>query len=206
MSESLEVFIASLEGDQKFDYFVCGVAGALFAYIGQTYTPHKIELSISLFEPASLILLALAFFAGLHRIQTVNVISRINHKVLRAHEEAARLTEQMASGGTIHYPMGGQILDRSSAEAFVDKRLKSALRMESKLLAQGKRSERLYKTRDRLLLCGFVAIFFSKVLQPYASAPSFSKAPQATETRTVSEDQTKAPPVKAEKQSPLVHP
>ncbi len=39
---SIEVYGHYREAEQKLDYFVCGISGALFAYLGQHYIPHKL--------------------------------------------------------------------------------------------------------------------------------------------------------------------
>jgi|SRR5665213_146389 len=53
----------------KFDYFVCTVAGAIFAYIAQHYTPKILAIDAASLEPVSLLLLAGSFFCGLKRIE-----------------------------------------------------------------------------------------------------------------------------------------
>jgi hypothetical protein len=91
MSDSIEVYRRSHEAAEKLDYFICGVGGALFAYIGQNYIPHKLEFGISLLEPLALIFLAGAFFAGLKRIETCNAQTNINHEQLKLNDESKEL-------------------------------------------------------------------------------------------------------------------
>src|ERR1035437_1606045 len=68
---------------EKFDYFVCSVAGALFAYIGQTYTPHKLDSLHSVLMPLALLYLTLCFGFGFKRIQLSNIGTKLNKEVIK---------------------------------------------------------------------------------------------------------------------------
>lgn len=195
-TRSVEMFGKSHEAGEKFDYFICGVSGALFAYIGQTYIPHKIDLSPSLLEPVSLIFLAVSFFSGLKRIETVNVCSRINHKILECSERAGNLTAQLASGapGPFYNQDGGQIWSHSDLESHRLQNLKAVQDMDANLPKLRKRGLYLYKMRDNFLLLGFLAIFLSKVLQPYGNAPLIHKTIPASQSMPSSANQTKESP------------
>ena len=39
------IYKATQEAQQRFEYFVTGLTGAMFTYITQTYTPQKLDLS-----------------------------------------------------------------------------------------------------------------------------------------------------------------
>jgi hypothetical protein len=62
------LFKAHRESSEKFDYFVCGVSGALFAYLGQKFDGTTPILAFS-FELAALGALATSFYYGLKRIE-----------------------------------------------------------------------------------------------------------------------------------------
>ena len=193
-TRSLEMFGKSHEGSVKFDYFICTVSGGLFAYIGQTYTPHRLDFSFSLLEPLSLAFLALSFFSGLKRIEIVNVSNSVNHRILDAGEKAGNVMEQIASGapGPFYNADTGEHLSLADLELRHSTYLKFVSKMQSRLPALHKRGERFYNARNTLLLLGFSAIFLSKVLQPYESDPSPHKATPATQLLPASVNQTKA--------------
>ena len=89
---SIEAFAAQQKATETFDYFVCGVAGAIFAYIVKDYSPQKLAWDWSLLTPAALMLLAFSFFAGLKRIEATAGCARINAVQLDASERATHLT------------------------------------------------------------------------------------------------------------------
>ena len=47
----LELFRKGHESADKFDYFICTVAGAIFAYDAEHYLPRRLDFSFHLFEP-----------------------------------------------------------------------------------------------------------------------------------------------------------
>jgi hypothetical protein len=100
---SIELFGITQKSSERFDYFVCGVAGALFAYIGEHYEPHKLEFGFSLLEPISLVMLACSFFVGLKQIETVIVQRRINYKILDVSERAGNMTRALSGGNGPYY-------------------------------------------------------------------------------------------------------
>src|ERR1017187_1350311 len=100
MSEKAdEVFGLSHKSSEKFDYFLCSVSGALFAYIAQTFTPQRLDNPFSALQTASLLFLAISFYAGIRRIQYRNAMIRENHVMLANAEHAAKLTELLSNPG-----------------------------------------------------------------------------------------------------------
>jgi hypothetical protein len=188
-TRSIKMFKRSHEGGTKSDYFICSISGALFVYISQTYTPHKIAFSISVLDPISLVFLILSFFAGLKRIETVNCGARLNHRILDAAEKAGNITEQLASNtpGPFYNQEGGEISSRSDLEALRSQYLKTISDIKALLPGVDRKGARFYKARDFFLLLGFVSIFLSKVLQPYESNPFLHQ--------TIRMNQSIAPPV-----------
>jgi hypothetical protein len=116
------------ESSDKFDYFICGVSGSLFAYIAQTYTPQRFEtLPI---EPLALLFLALSFYTGAVRIETANTMKLLNHEMLDASEKAGEMTKALAEPSTsgLHYNAeGGEIRTRADIE-----KLRKSLLLESR--------------------------------------------------------------------------
>jgi hypothetical protein len=75
-----DLFTKQHASNERLDYFMCGVAGALFAYTGQTFTPEKLSFYACIATIVSLLLLSLSFYCGYRRILAQNSITRSNHK------------------------------------------------------------------------------------------------------------------------------
>jgi hypothetical protein len=175
---SEELFIAHMKAAEAFDYFVCGVAGAMFAYITKDYAPEKLALSFSLLTPLSLILLAGSLFSGLKRLEAAVTAKVANGKMLHAAEGVGEITCKLVT------PQGGALVNTATGDIHTPAELlarRDELRIEC---AQYKREcERWsgigsswYKWRDWLLIAGFAAIFLAKVAQPYAQKTAIANS------------------------------
>ena len=89
------LYKASQEAQQKFEYFLTGAIGAMFAYIAQTYTPQKIDLSASTLEPVALLLLAVSFFLGLRRINCIYHILGMSYEETLATDDATEIQKAL---------------------------------------------------------------------------------------------------------------
>jgi hypothetical protein len=167
---SIELFGITQQSSEKFDYFVCGVAGALFAYIGEHYTPQRFEIGISLLDPSALLFLAGAFFVGLKQIETVIVMRRINFKIVDSSERAGNMTKALSggTGGPYYNEEGGEILTLADVHRIRQERIQEREALQPKLQEATLKAQRLYKVRDWLLILGFLCVFASKILKPYA--------------------------------------
>lgn len=166
--KSMIVFEGAREGQQKFDYFVAGLTGALFAYIAQTYVPEKFGFDPAGLEPLALLFLAVSFFLALKRIELTNIIMRLNHDMLAAAEKAGNMTKALASHtGDGFNAESGEIVPFRDLPARRQNYMLQAQAAEHALLAKISKSERYYTYRNHFLIAGFAAIFLAKLLQPY---------------------------------------
>lgn len=182
MAESLSLlaYQEGKEAQQKLDAFLVGICGALFAYIGQTYEPRKLALDASLFDPISLILLAVAFFAGLKRMEAFINCSRFNFHILDAGKNIGGLMEIAASGRTEGF-------FKSSGETFsidqLPKRLAAYKRQKSEARIlfdrEAAKALRYYNLRNAFLLLGFLVILASRLATPYMPTNKQEPTPQA---------------------------
>jgi hypothetical protein len=85
---SLALYHKEYESFQKLDYFICGVAGALFAYIAQTYTPHVLNSWFYFLTPAALLSLTICFGCGLRGMQLSNETAKLNRESHFAAEQS----------------------------------------------------------------------------------------------------------------------
>ncbi|HEV2695679.1 MAG TPA: hypothetical protein VG347_22500 [Verrucomicrobiae bacterium] len=169
--KSFELFSKEHAATEKFDYYICSVAGALFAYIGQAYSPHIFDSWYYFLMPLALLVLTLCFCIGLWTIHLSKHITTLNREVL------ARMEENMDIM---------KCLENTSIQIFSSPKLPNKSRAELNEILNANKSEinafrddamRFLKKADRLNLCrnvflgiGFLLILASKVLQPYFAA------------------------------------
>ena len=163
------MFGKAMESDEKFDYFVCGVASALFAYLGQHYAPRRLEFGIASLEPLSLFALMLSFFAGTLKIYSSTLFKKANANYLSlcADEDELRrvLLEDPGFRGA-ESKLDGFKKGQESALGFMRR--------------QNRKTLLLVSLRDVLLCLGFVFLLSSKLLLPYAEAKPSEAAPSIT--------------------------
>jgi hypothetical protein len=172
MSRSIEIFGRAQASSEKFDYFVCGVAGTLFAYIAQTYQPERLNLGTSSLEPISLVLLGLAFYFGIKQIEVSVAIKKLNFQSLNAAENVEKLAGGLRQQvDPVEFENGDKmprVLVETLRRENADAQKKSSEQLQLKI----EKMSSLGKIRDRFLLLGFLAIFIAKLLEPYFPANS----------------------------------
>lgn len=159
-----ELFSKGHESRSKYDYFVCSVAGAVFAYTAQHYSPKRFAWSFSMLEPLSLVLLAVCFFCGLRRLHYVALGTQINHTINDSDEKATQLGGIMADP---HEKMKYKPEALESINRDMLKHYGHARSLEGSLVRTNYVAKAFHTWRDNLLIAGFAAIFFAKLLQPY---------------------------------------
>jgi hypothetical protein len=91
-----ELYSKSRDSLEKFDYFICSVAGAIFAYVAQHYTPKVLAIDAATLEPVSLVLLAASFFCGIKRIELSGTIHNMDrYLTIYQHYQNAAETERL---------------------------------------------------------------------------------------------------------------
>jgi hypothetical protein len=158
---------------EKFDYFIVGLAGALFAYIGQNYVPHKFDSAYSTLTPLALLYLILAFVFGCRRIYLANIGKKLNKEFVKEHEDCRHLTETIDkyhSSQTLVAPID-KITGETVSIEFLTKRREKKLaykhELERKARLKIKWANSYERFRDICLVLGFILILAAKVFQPY---------------------------------------
>jgi hypothetical protein len=168
MSDANElVYSKSHDAKLKFDYFICSVAGALFAYIAQTYIPQKLDSAFSIIQTIALLFLALSFYFGIRRIQYSSLSTELNFTLLQAEKGAANITETLKKFTEYHHKITGKSLSRESLELSRTDFLAQSEDCRNRLQGSKSRARHFGRFQVYFLLAGFVIIFVSKVLQPY---------------------------------------
>ena len=98
-SRSIEVFKNLQSAQQKFEYFIFGITVALFAYIGEKYTPEAISFSQNTFELSALIIFVVTIIIGFKRLENHITAQAYNfHKLHQSEKLSSINTALLASG------------------------------------------------------------------------------------------------------------
>jgi len=83
---SLIVYDYWIRGQEKFDYLIVGVTGAMAAYLTQTLKVDPIAWAPNTVELAALFALLLSTYCGVKRIAACVTVTRLNHESLKHRE------------------------------------------------------------------------------------------------------------------------
>jgi hypothetical protein len=171
---SIQANFSARDSLNKFDYFVCGVAGAIFAYIVKDYRPLKLEFGISLLEPFALLSLAFSFFAGVKRLEVTNTVNTLNHIMLDSGERAGKLASELRDTEAAQFlnASSGETFDRKTAEREYAQQIQRAEKASAEIQEWKVKGRRWYKLRNASLSLGFLTILCARVLQPYQTVAS----------------------------------
>ncbi len=152
----------------KFDYFMCALIGAVFAYIAESYRPHELTFGPTLLEPTAVVLLAIALFCGVKRLERVVVTLMVNHTLLDDAETRAKLVEALNSAEFPVLRSTGELLEREDCtKRVVELRQREAAHRE--MIARHKRAAgRYYSWRQKTMFLGLGALVLHRLLLPYA--------------------------------------
>ena len=96
--KSFELYSKERASGEKFDYYICSAAGALFAYIGQTYSPHTFDSWFYCLTPTALLALTVCFGVGLWSINISKNVTTLNKEVILLIEESTQILELLQQG------------------------------------------------------------------------------------------------------------
>lgn len=165
IERSDKLFEAARDAQQKFDYFVLGIVGALCAFIGQSFKPGELGVNPSTLEFASLLMLVGSAVAGFLRVEGTNQLMRMNAQYLRMQEEKGMMTPTL----------GSPVRNSATGEIYLAQEIASKLGALEEVIPTvraemdkiGRATLRSYKTRNWLLLSGFLLLLFSRVWAAY---------------------------------------
>ena len=160
-----KVFEAARDAQLKFDYFILGLIGAIFAFIGQSFESDRIGLNPSTLELVSLLMLLVAAVCGFKRIESMNLTMRLNALNLRMQEERGMLSEGIGRSG----------INRATGEHISAEQISAKLEALNEVIPtsdeQIRKAQsttlRNYKLRNRFLLAGFVTLLAARVFAAY---------------------------------------
>lgn len=172
------VYSKAVESTEKFDYFLVSVIGAITAYSLQSYKPAMLGLNIQTMEATALLILVLAFFAGMKRIEYSAVMVKANLTAVRSREVLTAVSVAWDANQEDLIFQGERIY-RRNMEALYESQKGEGEIAERVAAFAGPRGGFYLAWRDRLLFAGFSVLFASKILMPY-------NVPKKVEPTTVS--------------------
>jgi DMSO reductase anchor subunit len=172
--KSFELYSRERASGERFDYFICSVAGALFAYIGQTYTPHTFDNWYSYLTPSALFALTICFGIGLWTISISKDVTTLNKEIVLLLEESTRILEllQKSDCQVFDNPKQKQATRAELIEKVENNRI-SMDEMREDAMGKIERANWLNFFRNIFLIVGFLLILASKILQPYFAVKLF---------------------------------
>ena len=188
------LYQASHEAQQKFEYFLTGAIGAMFAYTAQTYTPKKLDFSPSTLEPIAIICFAVAFFLGLRRLDCLYHILGISYEKTDADVDAAVIQKTLRMIEDDHLPsyqLGTSVEEMEKDLEWNRTRSRSAKPILDDL---NTKIRTFYSWRSRLLIAGFALIVLARVLSPYSAATKPQTQQKDSKASAPQEATTKATP------------
>jgi hypothetical protein len=172
--KSFELFSKEHEASVKFDYFICSIAGALCAYIGQTYTPHIFNSWYYFIMPIALLSLAICFLFALWLIKVSKDITKLNKEYVSYTEENEHIKNSLndlnKTTGKPHETFLNIAGTLDKREDLIARFKQNFSRIEYKLKeSSGKAgfADKLELLRNVSLAVGFILILVSKFIQPY---------------------------------------
>lgn len=190
------LYQATQAAEQKFEYFLTGAIGAMFAYTVQNYTPQRLHLTPSTLEPIAIICLAGAFFFGLKRLECLFHKLGISYE---QHQEIgyAQVTEE-AIRRLVTEPSKYQLRPGSTIES-LEKEAQAhrsrAQTAEPLLDSLETTVQHYYTWRNSLMLAGFSLVVAAKIASPYSTHTAPLMPPPAHKGAEQQEVTTKGPDI-----------
>jgi hypothetical protein len=151
---------------EKFDYYVLGIAVAMFAYSAKNLVPQPLGLNAATVDTASLAILLGAIVAGFLRIQSTITTGYWNHQQLYFGEVGGSLAKNLTPNHVLNEKTGEMYSPQEVQEMI---RLCTGNRQQAGEQVTKSRSwaERYYDVRNILLVLSLCGLFVGKLLHGY---------------------------------------
>ena len=166
-SRSIEVFKGLKEAQQKLDYFMLGLASALFAFVGGKYEPMPISFSQNSIELLSLALFFISILAGFKRLDINIALMQLNFRKLDINEKKRAIVQALSMNGKVLNTDTGESLNKNNAAQILDMIEDNIPKTETNLKKYSNYYTWSFDIRNWALILGFIALGFSKVLGVY---------------------------------------
>lgn len=164
-AKSVEVFKACKEAEIKFDYFIVGLAIALFSYLSQNLKLQiKLGWNEKTFILCAICLLFISIIAGIKRIIYANQALNKNFTKLSNHERKEQLNKALLNNNSLVNLNTGGLFDPGFAKAELDLINKFEPKIGKSLMSLAGKASCCYHARNWTLILGVIFILFSKLI------------------------------------------
>lgn len=157
------------DANEKFDYLVTGVSGALTAYIGQNIHPVRLGVNPTTVELVALALLVASLVCAFKRIEATVHLYQLQAQQLYAQEVQGSSVAATRKGGLMINEATGelytaqQLMQRAAQFRQVETKLEPVINKEINAVTD------LYRWRNRFLFTGFAVLVIARILPAYMS-------------------------------------
>lgn len=163
-NRSVEVFKEISSADQKFDYFILGVAIALFSYIGKDYAPQLLGITQNTGELISILCFFCSIIFGYIRLKLILSIKRLNFYKLHLGELNGALMAVVSSSSISYDAKTGEIISPRDTQLKIH--AYKEIMEENDVVTEYKQSVSSFCAvcRDVFLVLGFFSLVLSKIM------------------------------------------
>jgi len=169
---SLEELKGVREAQLKLDYFLLGLASALFAYIGGQYKPMPISFSQNTVELFALGLFFISILSGFMRLDFNISVMKLNFQKLDMGERKGTIHKALSIPGPVLNIDTGESLNKTEAAYIVQLINENTPKVVANIDKYTRYSSLSFTVRNWALMIGFIALAFSKVMGVYAISSS----------------------------------
>lgn len=180
---SILIYSQVSEAEQKFDYFLTGLIGALCGYIGQNFVSTKLGWNSATIELVAILILVSSFCCSLWRILLHIAIKGINADALHINEAKQKLIIASKHGQPkgptdndfIRDDSTGMVIPMSEVPKAIETISNFEKEMTELMAAKQKKAKITGIFRASFLIVGFLTLIFSRVSKAYdGAAESFA--------------------------------
>lgn len=155
------------DSKDKFDYYMTGLAAAVFVYGVKNLVPQVLAFSPYGLRVLALVLILIAVILGLKRIESIVALKLWQHR---------RLYNQELSGALATAPGGGLLVNKATGDVLtvghiaheLDRAKLELGALEDHIVREQNLAGALYHWRDRLLAAGFCALLAAQIWAGYS--------------------------------------
>ena len=166
---SVLAYDAWKNSQEKFDYFILGVIGALCAYLSQSIDIGPLGVNSSTLQLVALLTILLAGVAGFLRLESAVELFGLSHHRLHLNEKKGQLVSNF-KGGPVLNSKTGQVLQPHEVVVEVKAIDQVLPDLEIKMKRVQSKTVTYYRARNVLLLIGFLMVIGAKIWAAYEIA------------------------------------
>jgi hypothetical protein len=152
------------EGQQKLNYFLLGLAAAMFAYLGKDFRVHALALNRETVELAALLCFAASVAIGVLVVSASLTIQQWNIALLQSHREHLEFTGALQSGQAHLDVNTGETVTHAQLTERIEHLLGSSKDLNKRLEAAVRYATELGLARTGTLLVGFGLLALSRAI------------------------------------------